>query len=127
MIHARSLELSDLPKIEEVHRAFYPNLELPDFSKGICSFVIENDIGNQPPICFGTVQRFAEIIILTDKSKTPRQKRDALYKVLSVSSYVAGQSGFKELHAFTNDEKYAQVLLKRGFARVTQNALVIDI
>lgn len=125
MIHARSLELSDLPRIAELHRAFYYDLDLPDFTKGICSFVVQND--EDTPICIGTVQKFAEISILTDKTKSPRQRLEALRKVLSVSSYVASQAGFKELHVFTTDNKYAQALLKRGFDKVSGSALVIDI
>lgn len=119
----RSLEPSDIPLLTELHKKYYQDLGLPDFTKGLCSFVIEND----GPIVYGMVKTFVEITILTDKSKFSREKRDALYKVLDISSYVAKHHGFDELHAFTNDDKYAQALLKRGFIRASRNALIFDI
>lgn len=119
----RSLEIKDIPVIAELHQTYYKELELPDFTKGLCSFVI----GDNEPVCIGMVKTYAEAIILTDKSKSLRQKREALYQVLDIGAYVAKQHGYQQLHAVTLDEHYAEILLKRGFDRVRGHNLVIDI
>lgn len=122
MMKTRSLEISDIPVLYEMHQKFFPELVLPDFKQGLCSFVIEND----NPICFGTVQLFAEVSIITNRDKSRRERREALYRVLDISSYVAKQHGFDKLYAFTNDDKYLKVLTKRGFSLVGKHSVVIS-
>jgi hypothetical protein len=120
---ARSLEVSDIPTLYELHETHFPELVLPDFKKGLCSFVIEDE----SPVCFGTVQLFAEISIVTDKSKSRRVRREALFRVLDISSYVAKQHGHDKLYAFTNDDNYLKVLTKRGFSLTGKHSVVIGI
>ncbi len=119
----RSLEIPDIPKLYELHEAHFPELVLPDFKKGLCSFVIEDS----SPICFGTVQLFAEISIVTDQNKSRRIRREALFRVLDISSYVAKEHGHEKLYAFTNDDKYLKVLTKRGFSLTGKHSVVIGI
>lgn len=125
-MNIRELRIQDLEDIQKIHEKYYESeFSLPDFfGNFLCGFVVEE---NGEIITAGGVKRIAELIFVTDKSKTHRQRRTALYKGLEISSYLAGRNGFDQLHAFIQDEKWLEVMESRGFSRCKGIPLYIGV
>lgn len=121
----RAFEPGDINTVRKIHSEYFPTLDFPDFSRDyLCAFVIGD---GDSPVCVGGVRAFAESIIVTDKSKSVREKREALYRVLDISKYIASHNGFNSLHAFIEDEEYMKILLKRGFRLVNGRAVITGV
>jgi hypothetical protein len=120
----RMLKESDLPKIAEIHRNFYEKEfdfeELFLRNIGVFAVTDENDV----IVCVGAVRPIAEVVLITDKEKTVRERRSALFKVLDASEFVAKNSGFDQLHIFVQDDNWIKHLMKNGFKATAGKALV---
>ena len=126
MINIRPLEQSDYDALEAIHRRYYDGLDVPSFRRNcLGAYVIHDE--NNDPICMGGIKTFAEIVIVTDKSKSLRARREALYKVLDVSRFITSRYGYEHLHAFINDDQYLHTLLRRGFRLMKAHPVVIDL
>ena len=121
----RAYQPTDLEVVKEIHKKhFGDEYELPDLMKQICTFVAEDDQGI---ISVGMVRNIAEVLTVTNKSRSNGVKGRALLKTLEVSSYIAEKAGHNQLHAFVQDANWAQQLIKHGFRPTQGQALVRDI
>lgn len=122
----RTLKESDLPKIQEIHKNFYAGeFDLEEmFSNSIGLFAITDE--NDKIICVGGVRPIAEVVLITDKNRTVKERRSALLKVLDASEFVAKNSGFDQIHIFVKDEDWVRHLMKTevGFKPTVGKALV---
>ena len=109
------------------YEKFYADqFPFPDFyNRFLCSFVVADDNGSI--VSAGGVIPISEVIIVTDKDRSPRTKHHALYQVLDVSKYIASHFGYRQLHAFTQEEVWTKRMLKDGFKNCKGNALVIQL
>jgi hypothetical protein len=112
-MNLRALDPSDIDVLRYIHNEYYKDqFPFPDFfNRFLCAFAVTED---DQIVVAGGVLPIAESIILTDKNFSAKIRRNALKQVLDISKYIASQSGFARLHAFTHDETWKQHLLKRG-------------
>ena len=123
----RALVPSDVDNLREIHEKFYKNeFEFPNFLHGfLCAFAVTDNEGHI--ISAGGVRSIAESVIITDKSRTPKEKRLALYNVLDASEFITKHAGYDELHAFIQDENWYRHLTKIGFCPTKGKSLVLEI
>jgi len=125
----REIRTEDIKALEEIHARFYRDefnfTELFD-SKFICNFVVFDD-RDDTIITAGGIRSIAECILVTDKSKSVRTRRQGLYQVLDASRYFSSRSGFNQLHAFVQEPSWKEVLTKVGFRSCKGDALVIGV
>ena len=67
-----------------------------------------------------------EAIAITDKRRSVRERREALYKLLQAELFCCSVYNFDQLHAFIQDPVWAAHLKKNGFRVCKGSALVID-
>lgn len=121
LIH-RSITPSDIHKLAELHKRYYPEFEITDFINDcFTSFVVVDE--NDEIILGGGLQNIAEAILITDKSKNVHQIGDALLMALKFSKGSCLMRRIEWLHAFTKDEGYKDHLLKYGFEERESKAL----
>lgn len=125
-MNIRSLEPNDLEILKEIHeKHFKDEFVLPDFLRRyLCAFTVEDDEGI---ITIGGVRPIAEVVTVTNKDRTPRNRLDALYRVLDVSIFVAQKHDYDQLHAFVQDKRWSNRLYKNGFRPTKGKSLVLDI
>ena len=119
----RNIQEEDLHTIYRVWvKHFKSQFEFPDFMKEfLVSFTVECN-GNI--IAVGGVKPILESIIIMDKDFSPRARRKALYEILDTSEFIGRRHGFNQLHAFIQEEKYLETLLRRGFELTKGKAVV---
>lgn len=123
----RAVLESDLEKIKEIHRKYYADeFNIPDFNKHfINSFVITDSENNI--ISAGGIRPILEVVAVTDKDKTVRERVSALNDLLTISAFIAEHDGFDELHCFVQDENWLRQLKKKGFVETKGKSLVFRI
>lgn len=116
----RSLQEKDLVQLRKIHEEhFAGEFIFPDFMQNnLSAFVIEED---NEIILGGMVKLITESILITDMSKPPRFRREALLRALDYSVFT---SRCNQLHAFVQNEDFSKQLLKYGFEPVRGKALV---
>jgi len=123
----RSIELKDLPEIEEIHRAhFKDEFELHDFlHKHLCAFLVEDEHGI---ISVTGIRPIAEIVVITNKDRRPIDRMKAFCQLFDASLYMTQKHGFDQLHAFIQDPKWSKRVQKSfGFVPTKGQSLVLDI
>ena len=121
----RTLDARDLNQLRNIHEKFYKEeFPFPDFARFLCAFAI---VDNDKIICAGGLKPMVENIIITNKDASARQRREALYQVLESTSFIAGKFGFEQVHAFINDSKWEEYLLRVGFKNCKGNALYLNL
>jgi len=121
----REIQVGDLEQLKWIHAKYYKDqFEFPDFLEHfLCVFTVTDNSGSI--ITTGGVRTVIESIAITDQSRSVRVRRRALYELLAASQYVISKSGYEHLHAFIQDEKWYNHLLKIGFVPTKGKALVI--
>lgn len=116
----------DLPQIRRIHEKFYEKeFSFDEFStKFLSSFVVHDDENNI--ITAGGVRTVAEVVLVTDKDRSTRTRREALIHAYDASKYIAKESGHNSVHAFVQDENWVKQLLRYGFREVIGQAVIID-
>lgn len=122
----RAIEKNDEDKIEAIRNKFYDHEFGPiDFRDNfICAFVVEEE---GRIITAGGVRTIAEAIAVTNKDFTPYKRRQALMKMLLADAHIARMSGYDSLHAFIQDQYWAEHLVKKGFRHTKGDALVLGL
>lgn len=117
----RALRIEDIDKLREIHRKYYEKeFDFPDFLNNfICVFTVTN---NEGIVSTGGVRSIFEIVAITDKDKSVRERRSALYQILDASQFVANGEA---LHVFVQDEVWMNHLTKIGFKSTKGKALVL--
>jgi hypothetical protein len=122
----RPMVLNDLERIQEIHNRHFKNeFEMPDFSKFIGLFVVEDD--QSQIVVGGGVRPIAEAVILTDKDADIMLRVRALHKTLDISEYLTRSSGFDALHAYVTDENWFRQLEGKGFVPTRGKSLVLNL
>ena len=87
---------------------------------------IEHD--NNEVVLFGSLQMIPEVVLITDKTKSVRQRHKALYSFLEKISNRAREMGFNQIHVFpSDDERWRNRLQKDGFKPTRYPAYVKEI
>lgn len=125
-MNVRLLTEDDIPAIRRIHSQYYEHeFDLSTlFNNPLGLFVVTN--GDDEIICVGNVRTIIESVLITDKSFSVRQRREALYKVLEVSAYIGKNKGYDELHAFIQDKTWEKHLEKVGFYPTKGKSLVLQ-
>lgn len=122
----RAFEDRDKTEVKLIHETFFQGeFDLPDFNdRFLCSFVVEH---NDLVVCVGGVRPIAEAIAVTNKYIDAKIRREALYQVLSASSFICKNYGYNQLHAFIQNKEWKRHLIKAGFTPCKGDALVIGV
>lgn len=124
-MNVRGMKQEDIPKLKEIHKKYFSDLEFPDFMNGFyCGFIVEDENGI---IIGGGLRPSAEILITTDKGRDVAILGRALIEVQKASLFVGHRFGLNELIAFVKDnDTYARHLVRHGFYP-RPNALAIKV
>lgn len=122
----RNIEENDHVDIEKIHKQYQQEFELPNFNdKFLSTIIVSTD--NHEIITVGGVRIILESVIMTDRTFSVRDRREALYHMLQASLFTCGRLNYHELHAFIQDETWMKHLLKVGFRPTKGKALVIGL
>lgn len=123
----RALLKRDRVQIADIHKKFYESeFDLSDLQNLTCGFTAVN--ANDKVICAGGIKSIIEMIIVTDKDVDIRERQVALYDMLTMAGNSTKSAGYKQLHAFIQDEKWARYLIKHvGFKPTAGQSLVINV
>ena len=123
----RGFNEEDIITADRLYKKYYSSNEYPNFYSGFdFAYVVSND--NDEPILISGVKPIAEIITMTDLSKSVVDRREALYYSLHASIYSAARSGYKQLHAFTHSHSNLDRHLERvGFNKSDNKVFIMDL
>lgn len=113
----RTIEPEDLARLKLIHAKFFEHeFSFDDFSASwITNFVITDD--KDDIVSAAIIRPIMEIVAITDYDKSPRVRRAALYDMLQIAQYVLRRNNVPQLHAFIQDKKWENQLLRSGFKR----------
>lgn len=123
----RDIQSSDITKARLIHEKYYKTqFDFPNFFNHFtCAYSICNE--NDELVSIAGVRPILELVVLTDKDKSVRERYRAVYQILDMSKYVASKKGFDELHAFVQEDHWRDVMLSRGFKETVGKSLVIEV
>lgn len=122
----RNINPKDIDRIREIHQKYFDKeFSFEEFSKHyLNAFLVEDEVGI---ISAGGVRTITETVIVTDKSRSVRDRKDALLNVLRASIFTATNSGYNQIHAFVQDEDFMRHLINTGFRETKGKALVLEV
>jgi hypothetical protein len=123
----RALFKRDLDSVRKIHEQFYGSeFGISDLQGLTCGFTAVDD--NDQVICAGGIRSIMEIVIVTDKNVPILQRQQALFDMLKTARNSTKEAGYRQLHAFVQDEKWERHLIKQaGFRHTVGKALVIEV
>ena len=127
-MNIRAFTREDVKLLQEIWKEFYSEeFSFPVFMENpfIAAFVAYDD--NNRIISAGGVRTILESIVVTDKRQSVRDRRLALYDILTASQWVGQKAGYHQIHAFVQDEVWAHHLSKVGFSPTKGSPLVLEI
>jgi hypothetical protein len=118
------------PEIVEELRRIHGNFHgeefpFPDFSRFLGSAVILDD--NDVIISAGGVKPHAELVVITNKIHSPRDRRNAILQLLQSSIYTCGRANVNQLHAFIKDPKWLSQVKHYGFVDCKGTAVCLEL
>ncbi len=122
----RNYQDSDLEQLKQIHERYYKEeFSITEFYQNFISLfsVVDDD----KIISVGGVRNIAESVIVTNKSFSPRQRREALLQMLQAQSYTTNKNGFNQLHAFVQDKFWEAQLIDYGFKPCKGSAVYIGV
>ena len=125
----RNITPFDLEKLKEIHKSFFEHeFSFEDFLHGsISSFIITDDNDGEI-ITAGSIRPIAEMTAISNLTKSPRLRRNALHEMLQIAQYVLRDSSiYDQLHVFVQDNKWKEMLKRAGFAECAGRPLFINI
>lgn len=108
----RGLELKDVGELRKLHDQYYGQYEFPPFLDCLNAFIIEDETDI---VMAGSVEKVAEIMLVTNKAKSEIKIGKALVEAQRCSMFTAGRFGIRDMYAFTDNDAYAQHLIQHGF------------
>jgi len=126
----RVMKPDDFEQLKNIHEQFYSD----DFSfkefigrKWLDKFVIAND--SNEIVVAGGIRLITECIAITDKSKSTRERREALLLLLEASKFTSGRNGYEGIHSFVDesDPNWIEILKKYGFSPTKNQALYLQV
>lgn len=126
MMMIRAFTIEDLEKIRKLHKLyFFEEFEFPNFIQDFLgSFIIEED--NEIILVAG-VRPIAELIAITDMSKSIRQRVIALKEATYVGMNICRHNNLDQLHCFVQGDKWIKQVQTINFRPTKGTALVIDV
>jgi hypothetical protein len=111
----RPIKESDINKLKIIHEKYYQSeFSFPDFfSKYLFAFIVENSFHDI--ICAGGVRTCAEMIAITDKECSIRDRVESLDDLLTCSIFTTKKYGYNNLNVLASDQKWLKQLMTRGF------------
>lgn len=123
-MNLRSLTASDISELKLIHdKHFSSEFNFPDFTKFFGTFCILDD--DERIILAGGCKPLMEAILITDKDRSVKERKEALLMALSTSEGLCNVVGDNQLHAFVKDEFFAKHLRKYGFKNTSGESLVL--
>lgn len=120
----RSLTANDIEELKKIHDVhFKESFEFPDFQRYYGTFCILDDDKNI--IIAGGVRPLLEAVLITNKDRSVRERREALLMALATCEGLARTTGDNQLHAFVKDLTFSKVLQKYGFKSTSGESLVL--
>lgn len=121
----RAIEEKDLEQLKNIHASYYKDeFTFEDFVRSsLFNLLCEDDDG--AIITAANIRTLLEIVMLTDKHKSSRIRREALLRIFHASLVVAGKTNHNSLHAFVQDENWYNKLKRYGFRDSVGKSLVI--
>ena len=125
-MNIRNLSYEDLEQLKQIHKRYFRDeFIFEDFLshmlKGCCVVDDKNQI-----ITAANIRPIAEIVMLTNKAFTVRQRKEALELILIEMKQNSKLYNFTQSHAFVQDEGWTMIMKKYGFRNCAGTALVID-
>lgn len=120
----RNLEVEDISRLRHIHALYFKDeFAFPDFMHGFLQAFAIHD--NNAIITAGGVRPIMEAVLVTDLNKTPRERHEALILALKASMHSCELLGYRQLHAFVQDELWIHHLEKYGFKPTVGKSLVL--
>lgn len=125
-VRIRSFRPYDFEWVKKVHeKHFQEEFELPEFdNKYHGVFTLEDDSGI---ITVGGVRPLAELVAITDKDKSARQRVAALKILVEAGMFTCGVNNYDQLHCFVQGEKWIRQIQTVHFRPTKGQSLVLDI
>jgi hypothetical protein len=122
----RRFEDRDFEQLKLIHEKFYKDeFSFDDFCHSFIDFFVVTE--NEKIICAGGIRAIAESVIITNKDISPKIRQQALLQTLHTQLVSCSKVGFHQLHAFIQDKKWEQRLIKTGFKPCKGNAIFIEV
>lgn len=113
----RPFQRSDIDELKRIHQEGRYEVEYPfdvfNDPHFIDLFAVDDEGGRL--ISAGGVRLIPEVVIATDKSRSVRDRRMALMKILESAEFICRNQNFQNLTASTPDEQWYLQLLRYGF------------
>jgi hypothetical protein len=121
----RAFTPNDVTELERLYHLYFEETnDLPNFLNFICAFVVEDEQG---VVSFGGVRAIPEIITVTNMTRTPSERIQALYNLLDASIFVSQRCGYQQLYAWSQGSKWTKRIMKNGFRPSDGQSLILDL
>lgn len=121
----RNFEPKDVDDLVKIHQQYSSEFEIEEFKEDFkCFFVVEDEKGI---ITMGGVRMIPEIVILTNKDRSTRNRITGVRRLFEAIKFVSGKAGLNSLHCFIQDYDWLKILLKSGFRRTKGVSLITDL
>ena len=116
-----------IERAREVHKLYYNNeFDFPDFLKEF--ILVFSSVNNEGQLIgIGGIKTILEFIVITDPTKSVRDRHTAVYDLLAAANSAAKNNNYDQIHAFVQNLHWKEVMLKRGFRETKGQALVIEV
>lgn len=123
----RSITPFDIERIKRIHERHYKTeFDLPNLFHAFHGvFAVTDDSDNI--ITVGGVRPLAEVVAVTDKDFSVRDRREALYKLLDGMAFIAGNHNYDAIHCFVQDRIWLSQLLEVGFRHTKGTSLLFEV
>jgi hypothetical protein len=122
----RNYQDNDLEQLKQIHERYYKEeFSVSEFYQNFLGLF--SVIENEKIISIGGVRSIAESVIVTDKSFSVRQRREALLNMLQAQSFITNKNHYHQLHAFVQDKLWEAQLLDYGFKPCKGDAVYIGV
>lgn len=118
----RSIVNEDFDKLNEI-KGYEGQEEIRNDSNTITGAIVEDIEGKI--ISGGVIRNISEIVLVTDRNFHSRKRLDALDELLKFGVYASIKMDRHDLHAFVQDKKFSEILIKKfGFKEAIGRCLV---
>lgn len=114
MLKIRALTAQDIAEVARLHAEYYPQFEFPPFARCLNAFVIEDE--NNDIVMAGSVEKVAEVMLVTNKAKSRIKIGKALVEAQKCSAFTCVMNDIRDAYAFVDDDEYAKHLIQHGFS-----------
>ena len=125
-MNMRAYYPEDVWKIRKIwEKHFQEEFEFPDFLKGYYSALIIESNGEI--ILAGGVRPITELVCVTNKDTTERQRVTALKNLVQFGMFTCVGHGFDQLHCFVQGDNWKRQVETVSFRPTKGQALVLDV